>query len=262
MVAHRSTGICCCFQFHSGNDCCNFGPGGYIEAGIGMIILENIVKTYRTGAGEVKALDNINLQVKDGRFVVIRGPSGSGKTTLLMIIAAMMRPTSGNVFIEQDNLYAMSIRARANFRAQKIGFVFQMFYLVPYLNVIENIVLAGGAAGKNNGTTKANRLLKQLGLAERAFHKPSELSAGEKQRTAIARALLNRPKIILADEPTGNLDPDNAAAVLGYLADFHHQGGTVILATHGPSAEQFADRTIYLRKGLVNNSTNANKAPQ
>jgi putative ABC transport system ATP-binding protein len=221
-----------------------------------MIILENIVKTYRTRRSEVKALDNINLQVKDGQFVVIRGPSGSGKTTLLMIIAAMMRPTSGSVFIGQNDLYAMSVRARANLRAQKIGFVFQMFYLVPYLNVIENIVLAGQAAGKNNGTTEAKRLLKQLGLAERAFHKPSELSAGEKQRTAVARALFNRPKIILADEPTGNLDPDNAAAVLGYLADFHHQGGTVILATHGPSAQRFADRTICLRKGLVDNSPN------
>ena len=221
-----------------------------------MIILENVVKTYRTGAGDVKALDNISLQIKDGLFVVVRGPRGSGKTTLLMIIAAMMRPTSGIVSIGQNNIYAMSVRARANFRAQKIGFVFQMFYLVPYLNVIENIILAGQAAGKDNRTTKVKQLLKQLGLAERAFHKPSELSAGEKQRTAVARALFNRPKIILADEPTGNLDPDNAAGVLGYLANFHHEGGTVILATHGPSVQQFANRTICLRKGLVDNSPN------
>jgi len=218
-----------------------------------MIILENIVKTYRTRRSEVKALHNINLQVKDGQFVVIRGPSGSGKTTLLMIIAAMMRPTSGTVFIGQNDLYTMSLRARANFRAQEIGFVFQMFYLVPYLNVIENIVLAGRAAGKNNRTTKVKQLLKQLGLAERAFHKPSELSAGEKQRTAVARALFNRPKIILADEPTGNLDPDNAAAVIGYLSEFHHNGGTVILATHGPQTQQSAQRIIHLRNGRIDN---------
>ena len=218
-----------------------------------MIILENIVKTYRTRRSEVKALDSINLQVKDGQFVVIRGPSGSGKTTLLMIIAAMMRPTSGTVFIGQNDLYAMSVRARASLRAQEIGFVFQMFYLVPYLNVIENVILAGQAVGKNDSVIEANRLLKQLGLAERAFHKPSELSAGEKQRTAVARALFNRPKIILADEPTGNLDPDNAAGVLGYLADFHHQGGTVILATHGPQTQQSAQRIIHLRNGHIDN---------
>jgi len=219
-----------------------------------MVVLENIVKTYRRRRGDVKALSDINLQIEKGEFVVVCGPSGSGKTTLLMTIAAMLRPTSGSVCVEQNNLYTMSIRDRAKFRAGNIGFVFQMFHLVPYLNIIENVALAGGVASQSGGAVKANELLKRLGLAERAFHRPSELSAGEKQRAAIARALFNRPKIILADEPTGNLDPDNAASVIGYLSEFHHSGGTVILATHGTEAEQFADRIIHLHNGSIDNS--------
>jgi putative ABC transport system ATP-binding protein len=205
----------------------------------------------------------------------------------------MLHPSSGTVTIEGHNLYAQTARARAIFRAQNIGFVFQDFALVPYLNVAENVALAGGThlrrerlalqstsrlaqgpaaskpqvlamanhpqaaiedvtqRGPNCGAKRAYELIEKLGLTDRIYHKPSQLSAGEKQRTAIARALLNRPKIILADEPTGNLDPDNAAAVLGYLADFHRQGGTVILATHGPAAKEFADRIIYLRNGRV-----------
>jgi len=219
-----------------------------------MVVLENVVKTYRRRQGEVKALSDINLQIEKGEFVVICGPSGSGKTTLLMTVAAMLRPTSGSVCVEQNNLYTMSIRDRAKFRAENIGFVFQMFHLVPYLNIIENVALAGGVASRDSGAVKANELLKQLGLAERAFHRPSELSAGEKQRAAIARALFNRPKIILADEPTGNLDPDNAASVIGYLSEFHHSDGTVILATHGTEAGQFADRIIHLHNGSIDNS--------
>ena len=219
-----------------------------------MVILENVVKTYQTRRARVKALDGINLHIKKGEFAVLRGPSGSGKTTALMTIAAMLRPTSGVVSIEQNNLYDMSTQARANFRAENIGFVFQMFHLVPYLNIAENIALAGGPTRQKYQPARVDELLKQLGLTQRTFHKPSELSAGEKQRTAIARALLNNPNIILADEPTGNLDPDNAAAVLGYLGDFHRRGGTVIIVTHGQEAEQFADRIIYIKNGRLYNS--------
>jgi len=219
-----------------------------------MICLENVVKTYRTRRGDVTALSNISLRIQKGEFVIICGPSGSGKTTLLMTIAGMLRPTSGVVSIEQNNLYAMSIRARAKFRAQNIGFVFQMFHLVPYLNVAENVVLAGGAVANKNRKAQTRELINEFGLAGRNYHKPSELSAGEKQRTAVARALLNSPKIILADEPTGNLDPENATSVLGHLSEFHRSGGTVILATHGAEAERFADRIIYLRNGNVDNT--------
>ena len=168
-----------------------------------------------------------------------------------MTIAAMLHPTSGIVSIEQNNLYAMNIQARAKFRAENIGFVFQMFHLVPYLNILENILLAGGTVADNNKNAKALELIEHFGLSGRNHHKPAELSAGEKQRTAIARALLNNPKIILADEPTGNLDTDNATSVLGYLSEFHKAGGTVILATHGSEAERFADRMITLHNGKI-----------
>jgi ABC-type lipoprotein export system ATPase subunit len=220
-----------------------------------MVVLENVVKIYRTHSGDVKALDNISFQIKKGEFAVLCGPSGSGKTTLLMTIAGMQHPTNGVVSVGQNNLYAMSARTRAEFRAKNIGFVFQMFHLIPYLNIIENVTLAGGTAVDKNKKAQANELIEQFGLAGRNYHRPAELSAGEKQRVAIARALLNRPKIVLADEPTGNLDPDNAATVLGYLSEFRHKGGTIIFATHGTEAEQFADRIIHLRNGHIHNRT-------
>ncbi|MDH4238130.1 MAG: ABC transporter ATP-binding protein [Phycisphaerae bacterium] len=218
-----------------------------------MICLENVVTTYRTRRGDVNALNDINLRIEKGEFVVICGPSGSGKTTLLMTIAAMLHPTSGIVSVEANSLYAMSVQARAKFRAENIGFIFQMFHLVPYLNILENVLLAGGTVNNSNKNAKALELIEKFGLAGRHYHKPAELSAGEKQRTAIARALLNNPKIILADEPTGNLDSDNATSVLGYLSQFHKAGGTVILATHGVEAGRFSDRIINLHNGKVAN---------
>ena len=216
-----------------------------------MIVLENLTKTYKSPCGKVKALSGIGMLVEKGEFIALCGPSGSGKTTLLMTIAAMLRPTSGTVQIDQKNLYKMSVQERAKFRACTIGFVFQMFHLVPYLNVIENVALVGGVTGVKDAGARARQLVDQLGISHRAFHKPAELSAGEKQRTAIARALLNRPKIILADEPTGNLDPENASSVLEHLSAFRHAGGTVILATHGAQAEDFADRIVNLRNGKL-----------
>ncbi len=227
-----------------------------------MVYLENISQIYRTRHDEVKALSEVSLQVKQGEFVVVRGPSGSGKTTLLLAIGGMLRPTEGRVIVDKKEIYKMSERERAKFRAQNIGFVFQMFYLVPYLNVIENVLLAflpplekggRGDLGTNQQVKRAEakELLKRLHLSERECHKPSELSAGERQRTAVARAMFNRPKIILADEPTGNLDPENAAEVIGYLSEFHRNSGTVIVVTHGRIVDQYADRIIHLREGRV-----------
>lgn len=216
-----------------------------------MVILESVSKSYSTSQGEVEALREVTLSVEKGEFVVLCGPSGSGKTTLLMAIAAMLRPTGGKIRIEDRDLYTMSLRERARFRAENIGFVFQMFHLVPYLNVVENVVLGAEAAGRSGGEVQARQLLERLGLDGRAHHRPSQLSAGEKQRAAIARALFNRPKIILADEPTGNLDQDNATSVLGHLSDFHRNGGTVVLATHGERAEQYADRVVYMSDGKI-----------
>lgn len=199
----------------------------------------------------MRALDGIDLEVREGEFVAVRGPSGSGKTTLLMAIAGMLRPSAGTVRVNQQDVYGLGNRERAAFRAKNIGFVFQMFHLVPYLNVLENVLLAAPVDDRSSRSTAAAELLDELGLAERATHRPSELSAGEKQRTAIARALLNRPKIILADEPTGNLDPDNAETVVQHLHDFQQNGGTVVVATHGPTAEAFASRVVRLRDGKL-----------
>lgn len=216
-----------------------------------MLVLRQLTKAYQTRAGQVKALDDVSLEIDKGEFVVVCGPSGSGKTTLLMTIAAMLRPTRGVVRFDETDVYAMTVRERARFRAENVGFVFQMFHLVPYLSVLDNVLLARGAAGRNGRRDRALELLEQLGLKLRVAHKPAELSAGERQRAAIARAMLNRPKLILADEPTGNLDPDNAQSVLKYLQAFQRDGGTVVAATHGPAARQFASRTVYLRDGAL-----------
>ena len=217
-----------------------------------MVTLESVAKTYQTSQGQIRALENINLHIDKGEFVVIRGPSGSGKTTLLMTIGTMLKPSSGNVMFDDTNVYKLSISARALFRGRNIGFVFQMFHLIPYLTLAENVLLA---RMRNNGKTdyydKANELLERLGLGERIFHRPAQLSAGEKQRAAIARALLNGPKILLADEPTGNLDAENAAEVVRYLRGFQANGGIVILATHGDQAEKSANKIVSLKKGLI-----------
>jgi len=217
-----------------------------------MVTLENVAKTYRTRQGQIKALENINLKIDKGQFVIIRGPSGSGKTSLLMTLGTMLKPSSGAVMFDGKNVYKLSASARALFRGKNIGFVFQMFHLIPYLSLLENVLLA---QTRDNSKTdyydKANELLERLGLGDRVFHRPAQLSAGEKQRAAIARALLNEPKILLADEPTGNLDPKNAAEVVKHLRDFQANGGTVILATHGVLAEKSANRIVSLEKGLV-----------
>jgi len=168
-----------------------------------------------------------------------------------LTIGGMLRPTNGKVVISDNDIYAMSIKKRAIFRAKNIGFVFQMFHLVPYLSLIENVLLPVKVGIAQAGKGDGMELVKRLHLLGREHHKPSELSAGEKQRTAIARALLNHPKIILADEPTGNLDPDNAGEVIDYLSEFHHNGGTVIVVTHGTVADQYANRIIHLKEGRV-----------
>ena len=219
--------------------------------GKGMISIENVSKIYRIRRGQVKALDGVSLKVEGGEFLVVRGPSGSGKTTLLLTIGGMLRPTNGRVVMNGNDIYKMGERKRGKFRAQNIGFVFQMFHLVPYLNVIENALLPAGVVGGQTGRTEARELLARLNISEREYHRPSELSAGEQQRTAIARALLNHPRVILADEPTGNLDPENAAEVIQHLAQFHRDGGTVIVVTHGSVADQYANRVIHLREGRI-----------
>jgi ABC-type lipoprotein export system ATPase subunit len=216
-----------------------------------MIQCEHVSKIYDTGQGEVRALDNLELAVRQGEFLTVRGPSGCGKTTLLLALGGMLRPEAGKVLIEGRDLYGLGPRERARFRAQYLGFVFQMFHLVPFLSVLENVLLAAFARPDEQTRRRAQELLGQLGLSARAHHTPAQLSAGERQRAAIARALLNRPKLILADEPTGNLDPDNAAEVFRHLREYHEAGGTVIVVTHGAAADTLAARIVELRSGRI-----------
>lgn len=218
-----------------------------------MIEIKKITKTYNTPKGPVTALNKVDLDIGGGEFVVFCGASGSGKTTLLMTVAAMLRPTSGNVKVDGTDLYSMSAGSRSQYRSRNVGFIFQMFHLVPYLNVCENILMGGLHRNPADRKRRATELIEELGLTGRSSHRPGELSAGEKQRTAIARAMLNDPRIILADEPTGNLDPENARVVLEYLSRFQQAGGTVLVATHGSRAESYADRVIHMDNGAVTN---------
>jgi len=218
-----------------------------------MLRFENVTTLRATTRGEVRILDRLCLEVNPGEFVVLRGPSGCGKTTLLLTAGGMLRPTTGRVTVDDREIYALSGRERNRFRGRRIGFVFQMFHLLPYLNVRENILLA---ANTNRGDASATRerareLLKRLGLEPREHHRPAALSTGERQRTAIARALLNQPRLVLADEPTGNLDPDNAAEVFRQLQAFHGTGGTILLVTHGTGADAYADRVLEMRAGSL-----------
>jgi putative ABC transport system ATP-binding protein len=212
-----------------------------------MIELRNISKIYREKEREVRALDNVTLKIDAGEFVVVRGASGSGKTTLLLALGGMLKPTSGYLSIDGEEIYSKSEGERNRFRATKVGFVFQMFHLLPYLTVLENVTIAS----VNKQKAEAEKLLSEFGLGERLTHKPFALSAGEKQRTAVARALINDPKILLADEPTGNLDPDNAEEIMKSFEKFHKNGGTVVLVTHGNEADKYADRIIKLKEGKL-----------
>jgi ABC-type lipoprotein export system ATPase subunit len=215
-----------------------------------MVALENVSKIYRTRDGEVRALDDVSLSVAEGEFATVRGPSGCGKSTVLLTVAGMARPTVGKVLLDGEDIYGLASRRRAAIRAEKVGFVFQMFYLVPYLSVWEN-VLVPTLAGARPEPAAARELVERLGLSDRIGHRPPELSTGERQRVALARALLTRPKLILADEPTGNLDPENAKQVMEYLAQFHSDGGTVLLVTHSEFADQYAQRAFHLDRGRL-----------
>jgi ABC-type lipoprotein export system ATPase subunit len=216
-----------------------------------MVHLEEVTKTYVTSNGPVHALRAISLGVEPGEFVAVRGPSGCGKTTLLTIVGGLGMPTSGRVMVFGKDLPAMSPAQRARFRAESIGFVFQMFHLLPYLSVLDNVVAAALPGQEAPARQHALELLERFQLGPRLGHRPGELSAGERQRVAIARAMVNRPKLILADEPTGNLDADTSAGVLDLLAAFHREGGTVLLVTHQEQAAGYAQRTVQLRAGTI-----------
>jgi ABC-type lipoprotein export system ATPase subunit len=216
-----------------------------------MIELAGVSKLYRTTRGDVRALDDVSLRMEQGDFVAVRGPSGCGKSTLLTLIGGLALPTAGTVVAAGEVVSQMSASARAAFRAKNVGFVFQMFHLLPYLDVLGNVLVASADGAGAAVREYASELLDRFGLGDRLHHRPGQLSAGERQRVAMARAMLNRPQILLADEPTGNLDPENAKAVLDLLASQVEAGLTIVLVTHEEHAARYAHRTILLRRGQI-----------
>jgi len=217
-----------------------------------LLQIENLSKFYPGTEGAVRAVDGVSLAVRSGDFVAVRGPSGCGKTTLLLAAGALLQPTHGRVLINGQDPYALAPGQRARFRATNIGFVFQQFHLVPYLDALDNILaptLALGSDGRSGA--RAHALAEQFGLTDRLHHVPAALSTGERQRVALARALINCPKLLLADEPTGNLDEKNGQIVLHYFAEFAHKGGAVLLVTHEPHVDDHANRIMNMTRGML-----------
>ncbi len=202
-------------------------------------------------AGKVTALKEVSFSVRAGELLAVRGPSGCGKTTLLLTAGGLLRPSAGQITVAGQNPYELDPEKRCQLRARMIGFVFQQFNLIPYLTVRQNILAASLAMPGRKAAERAGSLIDRFGLADRAGHVPAQLSTGERQRTALARALLNEPKVILADEPTGNLDEDNAQTVFGYLSQYVSDGGCVLLVTHDARAAAHATRTIQMSSGQI-----------
>jgi putative ABC transport system ATP-binding protein len=215
--------------------------------------MENVSKTYRHRGHLVKALDGATLHIPAGDFVSLVGPSGSGKSTLLLMLGGMLSPSEGRVLLEASSVYDLSASERAKMRREKVGFVFQTFNLVPYLSALENVQVPLFLAKVDEKAQKdrATALLERVGLADRLDHKPGELSVGQQQRVALARMLANDPSVILADEPTGNLDPETSQQIIGFLETFNAEGKTIVMVTHDPRAAKRAKRTLRLQNGAI-----------
>ena len=209
-----------------------------------MLEFKNVGKWFNGAQGKVTALKGISFSVRPGELLAVRGPSGCGKTTLLLTAGGLLRPSDGQMSIDGQDPYALSPEMRSRLRARTIGFVFQQFHLIPYLTVRQNIMTASLAVPLKEASKRAQQLISRFGLDDRADHVPARLSTGERQRTALARALLNEPKVIMADEPTGNLDEDNAQTVFGYLSQYVSDGGCVLLVTHDDRAAAHATRSL------------------
>lgn len=219
-----------------------------------FIQAKDLRKTYRVGKVDVPALRGVSLDVNKGEFVSVVGPSGSGKSTLFYLLGGLTRPNSGNVIVDGDDFAEMSDAQRTDMRKRKIGFVFQKFNLLPTLSARSNIDIALDIAGTTHQKDQAyfDKIVKLLGLDKRLDHRPSEMSGGEQQRVALARALINKPAIVLADEPTGNLDSKNSDVVLNMLRQSKDElGQTVLMITHNPEAAAYGDRIVHMRDGEI-----------
>jgi len=216
-----------------------------------MLEFKNVSKWFNGAQGKVTALKGISFSVRPGELLAVRGPSGCGKTTLLLTAGGLLRPSDGQMSLDGQDPYALSPEMRSRLRARTIGFVFQQFHLIPYLTVRQNIMTASLAAPLKEASERTQKLISHFGLDDRADHVPARLSTGERQRTALARALLNQPKVIMADEPTGNLDEDNAQTVFGYLSQYVSDGGCVLLVTHDDRAAAHATRSLQMSQGQL-----------
>jgi putative ABC transport system ATP-binding protein len=217
-----------------------------------MIELKNVSKVVRSGAEDLTILDNVSISIPDGEFVAITGASGSGKSTLLGLIAGLDAPSSGGIFIDDDEVTRMSEDELASLRSGKIGFVFQSFHLIPSLTAFENVLIPMEILGLRDARARAGQLLTDVDLTNRGHHYPTELSGGEQQRIAIARAFANNPKILLADEPTGNLDSKNGSHIFELMTGLHRQNNvTLVLVTHDQDLADRAQRQIRLSDGRI-----------
>ena len=217
----------------------------------GTIHLENVSKHFAKRGAAVRALDNVTLDVPKGALALLRGPSGCGKTTLINVAAGLARPTSGSLTVAGRRLEGLPPRARAALRAKRVAVVFQMFHLVPYLSALENVLLPTLASRSQDPLPRANQLMAELGIANRSEHFPAEMSVGERQRCALARALMSRPEVILADEPTGNLDEQSAQLVLGMLDACREQGATILLVSHQHTESLRPDLEFHMKEGRL-----------
>ncbi|MEX2581593.1 MAG: ABC transporter ATP-binding protein [Verrucomicrobiales bacterium] len=215
-----------------------------------ILRIDKASKSYVNRRGEtVQALDEVSLSLREGETRFVVGPSGSGKSTLLLCAGGLLHPDGGSVSLEGEDIYALPAEARAALRSRRIGFVFQQFHLIPYLDVTDNILAPSLAGFDGDPRPRAEELIDRFGLGPRRDHPPAELSVGERQRVALARALLHRPRLLLADEPTGNLDADNGRNAMDCLADFARSGGAVLVVTHDPA---FATpEALHLEKGRL-----------
>jgi putative ABC transport system ATP-binding protein len=218
-----------------------------------MIRVRGLTKVYHVGEVDVHALRGVDLDVERGEFVAIVGASGSGKSTLFHILGGLTPPTAGTVLIDGKDLGGMSNRQRTDLRKTTVGFVFQKYNLLPTLSAEDNIKIVEYIGGRSTAfTSEFQAVLKLLGIEDRMKHKPRALSGGQQQRVAIARGIVNKPAILLADEPTGNLDSDNSAAVLGLIKDLNQRTGqTILMITHDPEAAAYANRTVHIRDGRI-----------
>ena len=220
--------------------------------GLSMLIADDLQKSYRSGGQPLAALRNVSFQVEPGETVAIVGPSGSGKTTLLGLLAGLDRPSGGRVLLDGTDMGALSEDERARLRREKIGFVFQSFQLIPTLTARENVAVPLDLAGSGGGAARADELLERVGLGGRGHHYPTQLSGGEQQRVAVARAFIHRPSSLFADEPTGNLDAATGEKVIALMMELNREiGTTLVLVTHDPDLASRARRVIRLADGAV-----------